>query len=115
VGVMHVSKSEIPNDASAIEREGFAVAVQRGEPPVGWGAWHHHGDHHVVAYVLTGTVHVDAGTFGNGIIQASAGDLAHIEPETIHRERYGQGELATVGFYSGSGPGRVDVDGPDRG
>jgi hypothetical protein len=36
VGVIHVSKSEIPNDRSAIEREGFAVAVQRGEPPVGW-------------------------------------------------------------------------------
>jgi hypothetical protein len=33
---MHVSKSEIPDDSSAIEREGFAVAVQRGEPPVGW-------------------------------------------------------------------------------
>lgn len=65
VGVMHVSKSEIPNDRSAIER-GFAVAVQRGEPPVGWGAWHHHGNHHVVAYVLAGTVHVDAGGSGNG-------------------------------------------------
>jgi hypothetical protein len=66
VGVMLVSKSEIPNDASAIEREGFAVAVQRGEPPVGWGAWHLHGDHHVVAYVLAGTVHVDAGPPGTG-------------------------------------------------
>jgi hypothetical protein len=66
VGVMHVSKSEIPNDRSAIEREGFAVAVQRGEPPVGWGAWHHHGNHHVVAYVLAGTVHVDAVPPGTG-------------------------------------------------
>jgi hypothetical protein len=54
VGVLHVSTSEIPDDRSAIERDGFAVAVQRGEPPVGWGAWHHHGDHHVVAYVLVG-------------------------------------------------------------
>jgi mannose-6-phosphate isomerase-like protein (cupin superfamily) len=115
VGVMHVSKSEIPNDRSAIEREGFAVAVQRGEPPVGWGAWHHHGNHHVVAYVLAGTVHVDAGASGNGSIQASTGDLVYIEPETVHRERYGEGELATVGFYFGSGPGRAEVDGPDRG
>jgi hypothetical protein len=36
VGVIHVSKTEIPNDRSVIEREGFAVAVQRGEPPLGW-------------------------------------------------------------------------------
>jgi hypothetical protein len=52
---------------------------------------------------------------GSGTIQASAGDLVDIEPETVHRERYGEGELATVGFCFGSGPGRVDVDGPDRG
>lgn len=115
LGIVHVSKSEIPNDRSAIEREGLAVTVQRGEPPAGWGAWHHHGDHHVVAYVLAGTVHVGTGASGNGTIQVSAGDLVYIEPETVHRERYGVGELETVGFYFGSGPGCVEVDGPNRG
>jgi hypothetical protein len=62
---------------------------------------------------MVGTGHVDAGASGKGIIQASAGDLVYVEPETIHREGYGDGELATVGFYFGSGPGPVDVDGLD--
>jgi quercetin dioxygenase-like cupin family protein len=114
VGIVHIPKSEIPNDRPAIEHEEFTVAVLRGEPPEGWGAWHHHGDHHVVAYVTAGTVHVDTGASGSGIIQASAGDLVYVEPKTIHRERYGEGELATAGFYFGSGPGRVDVDGPNH-
>jgi hypothetical protein len=39
--------------------------------PAGWGRWHHHGDQHVVAYVLAGTIHVDPRANGNGVIQAS--------------------------------------------
>jgi hypothetical protein len=45
-------------------------------------------------------------------MEASVGDLLYVEPGTVHRERHSGGELATVGFYLGSGPGRVDVDGP---
>jgi hypothetical protein len=61
-----------------------------------------------------GTVHVDAGASGDGIIQASAAASPNVQPETIHREGYGEGELATVGSYFASGPGRVDVDGPNH-
>jgi hypothetical protein len=40
VGIEHLPGSAIPSDRAAIEREGFTVAVHRGEPPVGWGRWH---------------------------------------------------------------------------
>jgi mannose-6-phosphate isomerase-like protein (cupin superfamily) len=110
VGIEHLPGSAIPSD-----RRHRTGGVHRRRPPgraTGrLGPMAHHGDHHVVAYVLGGTIHVDPGPTGNGVIQASAGDLLYIEPGTVHRERYSQGELATVGFYLGSGPGRVDVDG----
>jgi hypothetical protein len=37
----------------------------------------------------------------------------YIEPGTVHRETYA-GDIAVVGFTVGSGPGRVDVAGPDE-
>jgi mannose-6-phosphate isomerase-like protein (cupin superfamily) len=77
------------------------------------GQWHHHGDHHVVAYVLSGTIRVEYGPGGRQTIDATAGDLVHLEPATIHREAYGPGEVASVGMYFGTGPGRVDVEGPE--
>jgi hypothetical protein len=43
---------------------------------------------------------------------ASPGDLVHIEQGTVHRETY-EGLVEIVGFTTGSGPGRVDVAGPD--
>ena len=110
--VEHVPRSTIPNDRAAIERDGFTVAVSRFDPPAGAGGWHHHADHHVVAYVLAGTVQVESGAEGRDITRAAAGDLVYVEPRTVHRETYGEEEFAGVGFYFGSGPGRVDVDGP---
>jgi quercetin dioxygenase-like cupin family protein len=111
--VEHVAKSAIPNDRAAIERDGFAVAVSRFDPPAGPGGWHHHADHHVVAYVLAGTIRVETGPAGSDITRAAAGDLVYVEPGTVHRESYWEGQVAMVGFYFGSGPGRVDVDGPE--
>jgi quercetin dioxygenase-like cupin family protein len=112
MGTRHVPRSEIPNDRSAIEADGFTVAVVRFDPPHEPGDWHHHGDHHVVAYILAGTVHVDSSP--SGTITASVGDLVHVEPGTVHRESYEPGEVAMIGLYFGTGPGRVDVDGPSE-
>jgi quercetin dioxygenase-like cupin family protein len=112
MSVKHVPRSEIPNDRAAIEQDGFTVGVTRFDPPSGPGAWHHHGDHHVVAYLLAGTLRVDSGPSGTDVTEASAGDLVYLEPGTVHRETYGGEVFESVALYLGSGPGRVDVDAP---
>jgi quercetin dioxygenase-like cupin family protein len=107
-----VPASAIPDDRAAIEGDGFTAAVVRFEPRAEEGPWHHHGDHHVVGYVLAGTVRVHSGHDGSAVAEASAGDLLYVEPGTVHRETYGPEEVGIVGFYLGSGPGLVDVDRP---
>jgi quercetin dioxygenase-like cupin family protein len=112
MAVEHVPASAIPDHRAALEGDGFTVSVARFDPPSGEGRWHHHGDHHVVGYVLAGTVRVHSGPDGTVLAEASAGDLLYVEPGTVHRESYGPEEVGMVGFYFGSGPGRVDLDGP---
>jgi quercetin dioxygenase-like cupin family protein len=113
MGIEHIPAFAIPSDRSAIEGDGFTATVVRFDVPPGPpGAWHHHGDQHVIAYLISGTVRIESGPGGTVITQPAPGDLVHIEPGTVHRERY-EGDVAIVGFSVGSGPGRVDVDGPD--
>jgi quercetin dioxygenase-like cupin family protein len=112
MAVHHVPASAIPDDRAAIEGDGFTASVVRFEPRAEEGPWHHHGDHHVVGYVLAGTVRVHSGPDGSAVAEASAGDLLYVEPGTVHRETYGPEEVGIVGFYLGSGPGLVDVDRP---
>ena len=113
MGIVHIPSSAMPTDRSAIEAEGFTATVGSFEaspgPP---GGWHHHGDHDVIAYVISGKVRIESGADGSVITDPSPGDLVHIDPGTVHRESY-EGHVAIVGFTVGSGPGRVDVPGPD--
>jgi quercetin dioxygenase-like cupin family protein len=112
VAVVHLQGPDIPNDRAAVEGDGFAVAVTRFEPTPGWGRWHHHGDHHVVAYVTGGTIRIESGSAGGELTEATTGDLIHLEPGTVHREDYGTDEVVSIGLYLGSGRTRVDVEGP---
>jgi quercetin dioxygenase-like cupin family protein len=112
MGIEHIPSTAMPSDRSAIESDGLTSTVARFEAPSGPGAWHHHGDHHVIAYLISGTVRIESGPDGIVVTEPSPGDLVHIEPGTVHRETY-EGEIAIVGFTAGSGPGRVDVAGPD--
>jgi quercetin dioxygenase-like cupin family protein len=112
MAVQHVPARAIPEHRAAIEGDGFTASVVRFDPAASESPWHHHGDHHVVAYVVAGTVRVHSGPDGTAVAEASAGDLLYVEPGTVHRESYGPEEVAMVGFYLGSGPGVVDVDGP---
>lgn len=113
MGVKHVPPSAIPTDRSAIETDQFTSTVGRFDAPAGPAAdWHHHGGHHVVAYLISWKVRIESGPEGAVITDPSPGDLVHIEPQTVHRETY-EGEVAIVGFTVGSGPGRVDVAGPE--
>ena len=113
MGIEHIPSSAMPSDRAAIEAGGLTSTVARFDAPPGPpGAWHHHGDHHVIAYLISGTVRIESGLDGSVVTEPSPGDLVHIEPGTVHRETY-EGEIAIVGFTVGSGPGRVDVAGPD--
>jgi quercetin dioxygenase-like cupin family protein len=112
MGVYRIAATEIPQDRSAIDTGGFTATVGEFDAPEGHGDWHHHGDHHLVAYIISGNVRVESGADGNVVTEVGPGDLVHIEPGTIHRETY-SGKMKLVGFGIGSGPGVVKVDGPD--
>jgi len=112
MGIELVASSAMPTDRSAIETEGFTATVARFDaPPAPSGGWHHHGEHHVVAYLISGKVRIESGPEGTVVTEPLPGDLIHIEPETVHRETY-EGRVEIVGFTVGSGPGRVDVADP---
>ena len=108
--IRHVPAAEIPKDRATIEGPDFTASYGEvhGDSAQGSGVWHHHGDHHIVAYVIEGEIRVDS---GEGNVTARPGDMVHIEPQTVHRELYA-GHIRIVGFSIGSGPGRVDVEGP---
>jgi quercetin dioxygenase-like cupin family protein len=112
MGVHRITATEMPDDRSAIDTGGFTATVGEFDAPEGHGDWHHHGDHHIVAYIVSGNVRVESGADGNVVTEAGPGDLVHIEQGTIHRETY-SGKMKIVGFGIGSGPGVVKVDGPD--
>jgi hypothetical protein len=51
MAVIHIPSTDIPTDRSAIDTESFTATVSRVEVPHrGPRGWHHHGDHHVIAY-----------------------------------------------------------------
>jgi quercetin dioxygenase-like cupin family protein len=112
VGVHRITAREMPQDRSAIDTGSFTATVGEFDAPEGHGDWHHHGDHHIVACIISGNVRVESGADGNVVTEVGHGDLVHIEPGTIHRETY-SGKMKVVGFGIGSGPGVVKVDGPD--
>jgi quercetin dioxygenase-like cupin family protein len=114
MGIQHIPSSAVPRDRSAIEGDGFTSTVVRFDiPPGPPGAWHHHGDHHVISYLIAGKVRIEWGVDGRKALEPAPGDLVHLEPGTIHRETY-EGRVEIVGFTVGSGPGRVDVKGPEQ-
>jgi quercetin dioxygenase-like cupin family protein len=111
VVVRHVPAADIPKDRSAVEGTGFTASYGEvsGDSAQGSGVWHHHGDHHIVAYLIDGEVRVESGTGGGDSVTVRPGDMVHIEPQTVHREFY-TGDIRIVGFSVGSGPGRIDVE-----
>ena len=114
MSVEYIPSTAIPTDRSAIETYLFTATVGRFEAPAGPRGWHHHAEHHVVAYLIGGNVRIESGPDGSIVTEARPGDLVHIEPGTVHRETY-EGKVAIVGFAVGSGQGRVVVDGPSNG
>jgi quercetin dioxygenase-like cupin family protein len=82
--------------------------------PEGSLGWHHHGEHTAYVYVLQGRVGIAWGPGGRDSAELTAGDFYVISPNTIHREANpGSGEQVVLGFFVGSGPTTVNVDGPE--
>ncbi len=111
MGVVHIPSKAIPTDRSAIETDLFTATAGRFEAPGGPQGWHHHAEHHVVAYLIARNVRIESGPDGSIVTEPRPGDLVHIEPGTVHQETY-EGDVAIVGFTVGRGPGRIDVAGP---
>jgi quercetin dioxygenase-like cupin family protein len=106
MSVRRVPPEEVPQHRSAIEGEGFAATFASFDAPPRQDTWHHHGDHDIVAYLLTGSINIE--TPDDGVIEMRSGDLVHIERGTVHREVY-EGRIEMVGFDVGIGPGRIEV------
>jgi len=113
MAVRHFRATDIRGGRPVIENHSFTASIVRFDAGTGRSEqWHHHGEHHLVAYVLAGAIRIESGPGGTLVTEFAPGDLIHIEPHTVHRETY-EGDIELVGFSSGSGVGRVDVGMPD--
>lgn len=76
-------------------------------------AWHHHGGHQTLFYVLSGVVRVEFGPEGAETIEAEPGDFVLIPAKEVHRESNPATEKADVVVVrSGEGESVINVDGP---
>jgi quercetin dioxygenase-like cupin family protein len=110
MSIEKIPSDEVPSDRSAIEGNGYTATFASFDAPTREDTWHHHGDHDIVAYLLTGSITLE--TPDGGDVELARGDLVRIERGTIHREVY-RGHIEMVGFTVGDGPGRIDVSLPD--
>jgi uncharacterized RmlC-like cupin family protein len=77
--------------------------------------WHHHGDHEVCGYVVSGSARFESGPGGKDAVSVGPGDFFRVPPHTVHREinpSADEGQEMVL-FLNGSGPLVVNVDGPD--
>lgn len=86
----------------------------RVEPGVASG-WHHHGEHDVYGYVVSGSIRFESGPGGTDTIAVSQGDFFHVPAGAVHRDvnpSDSEGHEVIL-FLPGRGPMVVNVDGPD--
>jgi len=98
----------------ALEGERVLVVRSRVDPGVVSG-WHHHGDHAVYGYVVSGTARLEGGPGGKDVITVGPGGFLYVPPYTVHREINPSstegGEV--ILFLAGAGAMVVNVEGPD--
>jgi len=76
-------------------------------------AWHHHGAHESVIYVLRGRLKMESGPGGAEVVEAGPGDFLLVPANAVHRESNPtEEESQIVVFRSGTGPVVVNVEGP---
>lgn len=100
----------------AFTGDGFQIVRSRVEPGVVSG-WHHHGDHDVYGYLVSGSIRFDGGPGGRDVVSVGPGDFFHVPARTVHRDvnpSPAQGQEVIL-FLQGTGPMVVNVEGPDPG
>ena len=98
----------------AFEGDGYLIVRSRAEPGA-LSAWHHHGNHEVYGFILSGAERFEYGPGGEEAIVVGPGDFFHIPPQTVHRDvnPLPDQEQEAVLFFRGTGPVVVNVDGPE--
>ena len=99
----------------AFKDEGSMVLRAQTKPGTVSG-WHHHGDHEVYGYVVTGTARFENASDKKNGISVGAGDFFHVPPHTIHREinPSSDEENDVILFLHGSGELVINVDSPEQ-
>ena len=96
----------------AVATDGMWSGVVRTEPGM-VSAWHHHGDHESVIYVLSGALRMEFGPGGAQTLQAAPGDFVYVPRGAVHREANPSAEPADIVVVrAGRGESTVNVDGP---
>jgi uncharacterized RmlC-like cupin family protein len=74
--------------------------------------WHHHGEHDVYGYIVSGKIRFEYGPDGKSTAEAGMGDFFHVPAGTVHRETPSQEEGQVIIAFVGTGPMAVNVEGP---
>ena len=120
--VMHLDALEDAPASGAVRREtafadeGLKVLRSRAGPGVA-SSWHHHGDHDVYGYLVSGTARFEAGPGGRDTITVHAGEFFCVPARLVHRDvnpSPTEGQEFVL-FLHGRGPVVVNVDGPPAG
>lgn len=98
----------------AFRADGCAVIRSRVEPGVRSG-WHHHGDHDIFGFMVSGTARFENGPGGRDAVTVSPGEFFHVPARTVHRDVNPSPHepQEVILFLRGTGPMVVNVDGPD--
>ncbi len=82
----------------------------------GKSGWHHHGEHNVYGYLISGTLRFEFGKDGGEFAIVNPGDYFYVPAGTIHRDinpNNDKGQEAII-VHIGPGPMVVNVDGPEE-
>ena len=98
----------------AFKDEGSKVLRSQTQPGTISGL-HHHGDHEVYGYVVSGTVRLENRSDKENVILIGPGDFLHVPHHTIHREinPSSSEENDVILFLRGNGEVVFNVNGSD--
>jgi quercetin dioxygenase-like cupin family protein len=93
--------------------EDYLVVRARSEPGVTSG-WHHHGNHDVYGYLVSGSARFESNTAEEDAVSLNPGDFLHVPRHTVHREINPSPDEGNefILFLRGSGPMVINMDAP---